>query len=391
VTLSAEQRAGLCEFLERGFTLDELKRLAFDLGLEFRLYALRRRARLAVELVREVERQGRLGCLLDALVGWEEEQELAALRDRRPPCVPYAPVEAVFGTPETWPAADAWALKSELAARFRVAVHEVTLIGATGPEVRLLVGLPAASVHGGGEGGLGARHGTTVRAWEGLDGRAQRAWRAAVCRWPPRPRGRTLRPAVTWARAQRAGWRGWLWVAVPLGTAVLLAGGLWVAREGGPAAERAGAGLRAAWAALRARGARAAHETGLWLQFLGSLVVSLIALSWFSALSFALLGALVRVLPRLLDAAAVRFPRARRLPRMGDAARRALAHGRAVGTALNLAASGCALGLLAWLVPGPLDGWDLGIQGLIAVAVELVVLGLLFRDARFDLRAWFGP
>jgi hypothetical protein len=129
------------------------------------------------------------------------------------------------------------------------------------------------------------------------------------------------------------------------------------------------------------------QELLLWLEFFGSILVSVLILLWLTALLFALLLVLVHFLRRFLHWLVSR-------PRSGAGLRRVcrfllalLARERWVGTALNLLAGAGALGVFVWLSGLPLDYWDLGIQAVIAVVIELVVLGVIFGEGRVD---WFA-
>jgi hypothetical protein len=171
----------------------------------------------------------------------------------------------------------------------------------------------------------------------------------------------------------------WRWL-VALSAALLLGGGAWAAAQFSP-------GFRSSWPVWKAHGAERLQEMLLWLQFFGSLLFSVLALLWLTALLFALLLALVYLLSRFLGWLSAR-------PRTSTGLRRAcgfaldlLGRERWVGTVLNLAASAGALGAFVWLSGLPLDYWDLGIQGIVAGVVELIVMGVLFREGKVG---WFA-
>jgi len=172
---------------------------------------------------------------------------------------------------------------------------------------------------------------------------------------------------------------GCRWV-LAIGVAVLLGGGIWVLDQLSP-------GVRQVWPEWKARGASWLQETLLWLQFFGSIALSAIALLWFTALLFSLLAALVYLLPRLAGWLAARFPSSDLLLHIQRMALSVVRHDRVLGTALNGVASAGSLGVLAWIVGRPLDGWDLGIQLAVAVVMELIVLGVLFGEGRIGALA----
>jgi hypothetical protein len=135
----------------------------------------------------------------------------------------------------------------------------------------------------------------------------------------------------------------WRWL-VALSAALLLGGGAWAAAQFSP-------GFRSSWPVWKAHGAERLQEMLLWLQFFGSLLFSVLALLWLTALLFALLLALVYLLSRFLGWLSAR-------PRTSTGLRRAcgfaldlLGRERWVGTVLNLAASAGAL-------PPPAPGTD---------------------------------
>jgi hypothetical protein len=107
-----------------------------------------------------------------------------------------------------------------------------------------------------------------------------------------------------------------------------------------------------------------------------------LALLWFTAILFALFLALVRLSIRSLRWTAARPSSGTSLRRVCRAFLFALERERGVGTALNLAASVAALGVFRWASRLPLDAWDLGIQAGVALLIELIVLGVLFREGR---------
>ena len=176
------------------------------------------------------------------------------------------------------------------------------------------------------------------------------------------------------------GWAGpWRWLYA-LGAALLLGGGLWAYAQFAP-------DLPASWDAWKAHGAERLREALLWLEFFGSILLSVLALLWLTALLFALLLGLIYLLTRLLRWAMARFSSRPGLQR--TYVRRAcaftlslLGRERWVGTALNLLAGAGALGIVAEVSGLPLDHWDLGIQIVIALLIELIVLGVLFREGR---------
>lgn len=182
----------------------------------------------------------------------------------------------------------------------------------------------------------------------------------------------------------RGRWRGVLAVVVLL----FLAGGFWVSSLFLPEVQVIETNLEGTWSKVRFRWSSLIREVILWLEFLGSISLSLIVLSWATGLLFGFLGALVYCFPRLAHFSASMYPTNERLARIRDLVPRVLRkHDRLVGTVLNLSSSLCALFVLSWIVPRPLDYWDFGIQFAIALIVELIVLGAIFKKTGFGSEA----
>ena len=182
------------------------------------------------------------------------------------------------------------------------------------------------------------------------------------------------------ARDRRPGWGvgPWRWLYA-LGAALLLGGGVWACAQFAP-------DLHVSWSTWKAHGAERMREVLLWLKFFGSILFSVLILLWLTALLFAGLLGLVYLLTRLLRWTIARSPTRTGLRRVCGFLLALLGRERWVGTALNLVASAGALGILARVSRLPPDDWDLGIQIVITVVIELIVLGLLFREGRVG---WF--
>jgi hypothetical protein len=166
----------------------------------------------------------------------------------------------------------------------------------------------------------------------------------------------------------------WRW-ALALGFAVALGGGAWFYDVHWPR-------VRTAWPQWKAQSTPAVREVLLWIEFTVSIGLSIAALCWFTALIFAILSTLAFLLPRWvgrhLGAASIPGRRRVLLQFVG----RAVEHDRLLGTVLNLVASCGSLGVMSVVRSRPLDFWDIGIQGAIAVAIELIVLQVLFSEGQ---------
>lgn len=384
VALGPDQGADLREVLENWFSLNELRSLAFDLGADFELFSHKTKRGFSLALIRCLERAGRLSCLVDQVRRSVPGAYLPQLpsdvlhRLGLPPCVPHVKVQ--ISLPVGWAAVRVSKLRKELAACFEVAVERVVWMGAAGDGVRLLVSVPES-----GDGlpdarslGKGRYQGATIRAFVALDRSVQKTWRVVVSRWPPRHGDDQLHPAVSWQDARKAARRRWSWV-VAVGLVLLVVGGSWAYDQLLPWVPVALSRLRPGWLSF-------VREVALWSEFFASISLSLVALSWTTALLFGLLATLVYLAPGLIHFIASKYPGDARLPRVRDLIRETLKkHDRLVGTLLNLSSSGCALLVFSRVIRRPPDYWDFGIQFLIALVIELIILGVMFGRGRAGL------
>ena len=166
----------------------------------------------------------------------------------------------------------------------------------------------------------------------------------------------------------------WRW-ALAIGFAIALGGGLW-------AYDVYGADVRALWPRWKTEGAPWVREALLWIEFLASVVLTAALLCWCTTSLFCLLCLFFFTLPNLLGRLSSRSPSDRRLARAHRIAQTALQRDALVGTLLNLLASAGALAMLPVVLKRTLDYWDIGIQAVISIAIELIVLQVLFPEGR---------
>jgi hypothetical protein len=164
----------------------------------------------------------------------------------------------------------------------------------------------------------------------------------------------------------------WRWI-LAIAFALVLGAGFWAYDVFWPE-------IRASWPQWKAKGAPWVQELLLWVEFLASVTLSVVTLCWLTALLFCLLAASLCLLALALQRLSGRFPREGWIARARDLLRRVLGHSRLTGTVLNALASAGSLSVLEWILKRPLDFWDIGIQVAIAVAIELIVLDVLFAD-----------
>ena len=345
------------DWLQRWLGLTELRRLAFDLGAGSEVFSASTKQSCALALVRSLEHAGQFGCLVAEVNRLVPGASLPPVPDLSP-CVRRR-LAAIF-LPVDWPSVSASGLQRDLADACQVPVEQVTWMAAAGDQVRLLISLPgdapalpAADVLGRGRYGIGA-----VSAWDRLSRAERRRWRILACRWPPTVEGDRLRPAASWTAIRVAMRSRDAWLVAIVGILLVVGGAL--------AQRRLAPLVSSLWRRSPLVGSHAAQEAALWVQFLGSLVLSALTLSWLTALWFSL-GTLVLY--------GVSFV-SRLRPSIRDWPRH---HDRLVGTALSLLSGACALALLPQVARRPLDYWDLGIQVLLTAVIELVVLGVFPR------------
>jgi hypothetical protein len=90
ITLDPRDKASLRKILENRFSLDELKTLAFDLGVAYDRLPHETVTQFSMELVRYFEREGNLNCLVTAVQSQRHDDFLAQLSTKLPPCSPKA-------------------------------------------------------------------------------------------------------------------------------------------------------------------------------------------------------------------------------------------------------------------------------------------------------------
>jgi len=76
MTLEPNERTKLRQFLRERFSLDELKDLAFDLGIDFQSLPHQTTQELARELISYVDRRGQTGCLVTEALARRPDSQL---------------------------------------------------------------------------------------------------------------------------------------------------------------------------------------------------------------------------------------------------------------------------------------------------------------------------
>lgn len=204
-------RSVLLSCLRDRFSLEELKDIAFVLGVDFELLHHETQAEFSRELVSYFERREKLGCLVGEVLKRRQDEQLASLLADLPPCKPPAKVQLWIDSSLVGNIDE---LRRSLATLFGVQPAEVILIAAAWDSMRLLIGLPPAI---GNTRSLSrlvtlqhpAYGAVSVIAFASLDSISQKTWRLIACEYPPFVREGKLQPVISWLDAlRRVGRRG---------------------------------------------------------------------------------------------------------------------------------------------------------------------------------------
>jgi energy-coupling factor transporter ATP-binding protein EcfA2 len=179
ITLDPDDRAKLRECLEQQFSLEELETLAFDLGIDSNKLLHTTAIQLSRELIGYFERRGNLNGLLTKMLSDRHDDALARLSAKLPPGSPRTKVQIIIAQNILENPSE---IIVDLAAKLKIDVEQVELIGAAWGSLRLLVGLPqgaanilaSSKVH---DLVNGRYHVISITAFDSLDVASQEAWR----------------------------------------------------------------------------------------------------------------------------------------------------------------------------------------------------------------------
>jgi hypothetical protein len=199
------ERAQLRRFLVSRFDLDELKDLAFDLGVDSQLFVHGNKRELSRELIAYCERRGMLSLLVTEALKHRPDNSLVQLLTKLPPASqPFKKVQIIVAEDLL---EDVSEFLEELAAKLNVAQDEVVLISSTWGSMRLLVSLPqekSNSLTGSQLRTLaGDKYHISITAFDSLDSLSQNTWRFVSRDRPPIRQGNQLRPTVSWQDARK--------------------------------------------------------------------------------------------------------------------------------------------------------------------------------------------
>ena len=208
--LDSAERARLRRFFVDHFDLDELKDLAFDLGVDSERFSQKNKPAFSRELIQYFERNDELGCLITEALKHRPDDHLMQSLAKLATCVPSVKIQIIVSADLV---EDISGFLDELAARLKVTREQVVLVGAARGSLRLLIGLPGGTVdlqvligiHSLGNGKYPI---DSITIFDSLDSVRQRAWRLVARDHPPIRRGNMLRSVASWQDMLEAARRG---------------------------------------------------------------------------------------------------------------------------------------------------------------------------------------
>jgi len=127
VALGLTEKTSLRQFLINRFSLDELKGLAFDVGVDYELFPHQTKPEFSRELLLYLERRNQLSCLVTEILRQRHDDAVAQLLVKLPPCTPLKKVQIIVSEDLLENVSE---FLGELAARLNLSRDEVVLIGA---------------------------------------------------------------------------------------------------------------------------------------------------------------------------------------------------------------------------------------------------------------------
>lgn len=204
MSLSTEDQAALRAFLEKRFSLTELKNLAFDMGIWYEVFTHNTLPDFSRELLAFCIRQGLENCLLDRLRQLRpDENWLTTLAARLLPCDNGQKVQIVVA--ETLLPSMQLVL-DDLARRLNISPDAITLVAAAWGSMRLLLNLPTAALVPKYKQITSLVDGRcrilSIEAFIFLPANVQETWRQIATISPPVLKDNTLYATIGWQTAQ---------------------------------------------------------------------------------------------------------------------------------------------------------------------------------------------
>jgi tetratricopeptide (TPR) repeat protein len=201
--LDYAERAYLRQFLLTRFGLEDLKDLAFDLGVNYELFHYGTSQAFVRELILYFERRNWLGSLVSEVVRLRPDNDLCQLLEKLPEDSPRTKIQVITSEDRLQ---DVSELLNEIAGRLDIAETEIELVAVARGSMRLLVGLPEeasslqaiSEIDSLAEGEYGV---DSIVLFDSLDPTRQEAWRLVALHYPPVHERSALHPQVSWRRA----------------------------------------------------------------------------------------------------------------------------------------------------------------------------------------------
>ena len=171
------------QYLALRFSYDEIKDLAFDLGAGYEVLQKQTEEELARALANAMKPATKLGCLVVEVWRRRPGQYLPTLFSKLRHCSPPQKVQLILD-PSDQAGLDLSELQAALAHQFGTGKGQISIIGATQGNTRILVGIPEkqlASQDLAQINSLGKYQKVSMIACDDLDPAGQRAWRFAAC------------------------------------------------------------------------------------------------------------------------------------------------------------------------------------------------------------------
>ena len=208
MSINTSERKQLRQLLINRFNLNELKNLAFDIGVDFQLFTHNEKGSFSRELIAFCERRNKLPLLIAEALGQRPDSSFLVQLSAKITALetPHKKIQIIV-TEDLLE--DVSEFLDELAAKLNCTQDEVVLIGAAWGSMRLLVSFPekqAVSLSGlQNQVFADSKYQIlTIVDFESLDANYQDVWRFIVHEQPPKQQGNELHPSISWNEAAKA-------------------------------------------------------------------------------------------------------------------------------------------------------------------------------------------
>lgn len=202
MALTTEERNYLWDFLINRFNLEELKNLAFFIGVDYELFELNNKQSFSRDFILHLERKNQLYDLITKIreIFWEDG--LDRLLSKLLPSQPHIKI-VVIDSREMSQIENIEKYRGDLAQVFGVQGNEVNIIAvASGNSVHMLVRTPKRinfQTILENRRLIGNQYQiSSMYSFDSLNLTTQNMWRFIAIKWPPKLEGDTLIPAISW-------------------------------------------------------------------------------------------------------------------------------------------------------------------------------------------------